>query len=78
MLRRLRSVAGNRGLSVGAKFANTLVVRNDPKLFPTQTAPYMYLSGPPLHVLSMNLMQLNTRGTAKEPHSRLASLHGKS
>ena len=28
-----------------------------PAIYPTQTDPYMYLSGPPLHVISMNLMQ---------------------
>ncbi|MBI3663360.1 MAG: 4Fe-4S binding protein [Acidobacteria bacterium] len=57
MLRRLRAVAENTGLSVGAKFTNTLVVANNPEFFPTQTDPYMYLSGQPLHVIAMNLMQ---------------------
>ncbi|MFQ5664136.1 MAG: 4Fe-4S binding protein [Terriglobia bacterium] len=57
MLRRLRPVAENRGSTIGAKFTNTLVVANNPKFFPTQTDPYMYLSGQPLHVISMNLMQ---------------------
>ena len=57
MLRRLRAVAAGRGTEIGAKFTNTLVVENDPGLFPTQTDAYMYLSGAPLHVLSMNLMQ---------------------
>jgi putative selenate reductase len=32
-------------------------VENEPEFFPTQTDPYMYVSGPPLHVISMNLMQ---------------------
>lgn len=57
MLRRLRTVAENRGSAIGAKFTNTLVVANNPKFFSTQTDPYMYLSGQPLHVISMNLMQ---------------------
>jgi len=57
MLRRLRKVAESQGLTVGAKFTNTLVVANNPKFFPTQTSPYMYLSGQPLHVIAMNLMQ---------------------
>jgi putative selenate reductase len=57
ILRRLRSVAERRGSIIGAKFTNTLVVENDPEFFPTQTDPYMYVSGPPLHVISMNLMQ---------------------
>ncbi|MBI3484475.1 MAG: 4Fe-4S binding protein [Acidobacteria bacterium] len=57
MLRRLRRVAENCGLTVGAKFTNTLVVANNPEFFPTHTDPYMYLSGQPLHVIAMNLMQ---------------------
>jgi putative selenate reductase len=57
ILRRLRSVAARQGSIVGAKFTNTLVVENEPEFFPTQTDPYMYVSGPPLHVISMNLMQ---------------------
>lgn len=57
ILRRLRSVAEGVGSLVGAKFTNTLVVENDPAIFATQADPYMYVSGPPLHVISMNLMQ---------------------
>ena len=57
MFHRLRGVAERCGRKVGAKFTNTLLVANNPKFFPTQTDPYMYLSGPPLHVISMNLMQ---------------------
>jgi putative selenate reductase len=57
ILRRLREVAEGRGSIVGAKFTNTLVVENDAAIFPTQADPYMYVSGPPLHVISMNLMQ---------------------
>lgn len=57
MLRRLRRVAESHGLGVGGKFTNTLVVANKPEFFPTHTEPYMYLSGQPLHVISMNLMQ---------------------
>jgi putative selenate reductase len=57
ILRRLRPVAENVGSTIGAKFTNTLVVENDPDFFPTQTDPYMYVSGPPLHVISMTLMQ---------------------
>jgi len=57
MLHRLRGVAERCGLGVGVKFTNTLLVANNPKFFPSQTDPYMYLSGPPLHVISMNLMQ---------------------
>ncbi len=57
ILRRLRTVAEQRGSTIGAKFTNTLVVASDPDVFPTQSDPYMYLSGPPLHVISMTLMQ---------------------
>lgn len=57
MLRRLSRVAESCGLSVGAKFTNTLVVANNPEFFPSQPDPYMYLSGQPLHVIAMNLMQ---------------------
>jgi putative selenate reductase len=57
ILRRLRSVAERQGSIIGAKFTNTLVVENEPEFFPTQADPYMYVSGPPLHVISMNLMQ---------------------
>ncbi len=57
ILRRLRELAESRGSIIGAKFTNTLVVRNREEIFPTQSDPYMYLSGQPLHVISMNLMQ---------------------
>jgi len=57
ILRRLREVAERRGSTIGAKFTNTLVVRNDAGVFPTQADPWMYVSGAPLHVISMNLMQ---------------------
>ena len=57
MLRRLRRVAESCSLTVGAKFTNTLVVANNPEFFPTHADPYMYLSGQPLHVIAMNLMQ---------------------
>ncbi len=57
ILRRLREVAERKGSTIGAKFTNTLVVRNDSAVFPTQADPWMYVSGPPLHVISMNLMQ---------------------
>jgi len=57
ILRRLRKVMESRGSTIGAKFTNTLVVRNDAGVFPTQADPWMYVSGPPLHVISMTLMQ---------------------
>jgi putative selenate reductase len=57
MLHRLRACAQRCGRDVGAKFTNTLVVENDPCFFPQQSEPYMYLSGQPLHVIAMTLMQ---------------------
>ena len=57
ILRRLRTVAEAQGSIIGAKFTNTLVVANDPAAFPTQSDAYMYVSGAPLHVLAMTLMQ---------------------
>jgi putative selenate reductase len=57
VFRQLRSLAERHGSAIGAKFTNSLVVTNNPAFFPTQREPYMYLSGPPLHVISMNLMQ---------------------
>ena len=50
-------MAAGRGSTIGAKFTNTLVVANRAEIFPTQADPYMYLSGRPLHVISMTLMQ---------------------
>ena len=44
------------GLSFGVKFTNTLIVENRKTFFP-QSEKEMYLSGPPLHVLAMNLVQ---------------------
>ena len=57
ILRRLKSVAEAQGSTIGAKFTNTLVVASQDEIFPTQSDAYMYVSGPPLHVLAMTLMQ---------------------
>jgi putative selenate reductase len=57
IMRNLRGDGDRSKPMVGAKFTNTLVVENDPDIFPTQADPFMYLSGPPLHVISMTLMQ---------------------
>ncbi len=52
---RLRQVAASVGRGFGVKFCNTLVVENHKDFFaPDQTR--MYLSGPPLHVLAMELV----------------------
>jgi putative selenate reductase len=53
MMKRLENFAKQHNRKVGAKFTNTLVVRNNQDVFKDEV---MYLSGPPLHVLSMNAM----------------------
>lgn len=54
MMRRLENFAAQHGVHVGAKFTNTLVVKNNQNIFKDDV---MYLSGAPLHVLAMNAMQ---------------------
>jgi len=53
MMKRLEKFAASKNKKVGAKFTNTLVVKNDQNIFEGEE---MYLSGAPLHVLSMNAM----------------------
>lgn len=53
---RLGMFACSLGLSFGVKFTNTLIVENRRTFFPASEKE-MYLSGPPLHVLAMNLVQ---------------------
>ncbi len=52
---RLRDKAKGLGLGFGVKFSNTLIVENHREFF-TPDNKEMYLSGPPLHVLAMNLV----------------------
>lgn len=52
MAQRLRALAEKRGLGFGAKFTNTLVVKNTDTFF---SDPTMYLSGQPLYVLASTL-----------------------
>lgn len=52
---RLGDKAQALGLGFGVKFSNTLIVENHRRFFPA-TEKEMYLSGPPLHVLAMNLV----------------------
>ncbi len=49
----LNQYAADRGRSFGIKLTNTLVVHNAKAWMPEDT---MYLSGPPLHVLAMTLL----------------------
>jgi putative selenate reductase len=53
---RLGGKARGLGLSFGVKFTNTLIVENRRGFFP-ESEKEMYLSGPPLHVLALNLVQ---------------------
>ena len=53
---RLGEKANGLGLSFGVKFTNTLIVENRRTFFP-ESEKEMYLSGPPLHVLALNLVQ---------------------
>jgi putative selenate reductase len=56
MLERLTETADAVGLGLGAKFSNTLIVQND-RGFLSGDVEEAYLSGPPLHVLAMNLVR---------------------
>ncbi|RMF57373.1 MAG: glutamate synthase [Calditrichaeota bacterium] len=53
MMKRLEAFAAQHHRNVGAKFTNTLVVKNNQNVFKDDV---MYLSGAPLHVLAMNAM----------------------
>lgn len=52
---RLRETAKGLGLGLGVKFSNTLIVDHDGEFIPA-SEKVKYLSGPPLHVLAMNLV----------------------
>ena len=53
---RLGAGAAALGLGFGVKFTNTLIVENHRDFFP-DTEREMYLSGPPLHVLAIELVR---------------------
>ncbi len=55
MMRRLRETGRKLGLTVGVKFSNTLEVINHKTFFPKDEI--MYLSGPPLHVITLRLVE---------------------
>jgi putative selenate reductase len=54
MMKRLQSFALKHDKKVGAKFTNTLVVKNNREIF--KKDDLMYLSGAPLHVLAMTAL----------------------
>jgi putative selenate reductase len=53
---RLRETARAEGLGFGVKLTNTLIVENTAGFLPTSEKE-VYLSGPPLHVLAMELVR---------------------
>lgn len=53
IVERLRPLADARGLGLGVKFSNTLETVNRGDYFKDEV---MYMSGPPLHVIAMNLV----------------------
>jgi putative selenate reductase len=54
LIPRLHDVARMHGRELSVKFSNTLVVRNHRRVFSDQL---MYMSGPALHVLTLNLVE---------------------
>ena len=56
MMERLAGRAESAGVTLGAKFSNTLVVENNTGFLPADQRE-AYLSGPPLHVLATRLVQ---------------------
>jgi putative selenate reductase len=67
LIPRLRDVARKHGKHLSVKLSNTLVVRNHRRFFADEV---MYMSGAPLHVLTMNLAaKLRARLGAAVPMS---------
>ena len=56
MCERLLAVAAERGLGFGAKFSNTLILKNPSDFLPS-SEEVVYLSGRPLHALATHLVQ---------------------
>jgi len=54
LIPRLEKLAQSRGKGFSVKFSNTLVVKNHKQVFQDEL---MYLSGPPLHVIAMQLAE---------------------
>ena len=68
MTDRLSELARARGRRFQVKFSNTLVVENHRPFFPASEA-VMYLSGEPLHVLTLNLVGKYRRARPEVPIS---------
>ena len=54
IMERLEPLAKSRGLSIGVKFCNTLECLNNDRYFSDEV---MHMSGPPLHVIAMTLVE---------------------
>lgn len=65
---RLGELARSLGRTFQVKFSNTLVVRNHRRFFPGSEA-VMYLSGAPLHVITLNLVERYRRARPEVPIS---------
>jgi putative selenate reductase len=73
---RLSEVARSAGRTFQVKFSNTLVVRNHRSFFPA-TEAVMYLSGEPLHVITLNLVEKYRRARPEVPISFSAGVDGR-
>src|SRR5436309_15285313 len=65
---RLSELARSRGRTFQVKLSNTLVVENHRPFFPASEA-VMYLSGEPLHVITLNLVEKYRRARPDVPIS---------
>ena len=75
MTDRLTELARSLGRTFQVKFSNTLVVRNHRSFFPA-SEPVMYLSGAPLHVVTLNLVDRWRRSRPEVPISFSAGVDG--
>ncbi|MHC4767240.1 MAG: glutamate synthase, partial [Planctomycetota bacterium] len=74
---RLRDLAAALGLGFGVKLTNTLIVEHDGDFLPASESE-KYLSGPPLHVLAMKLVErFRRRFGARLPISFSAGIDGR-
>jgi putative selenate reductase len=74
---RLTEVARGYGRRFQVKFSNTLVVRNQRPFFPA-SEEVMYLSGSPLHVVTLNLVQKFRQARPEVPISFSAGVDAQS
>src|SRR6185295_9118984 len=65
---RLSELAASRGRTFQVKFSNTLVVRNHRSFFPASES-VMYLSGGPLHVITLALVEKYRQARPEVPIS---------